>query len=165
MAVSQTSVDFSQTNPAMRQQGQIVPVPVSTEMFRCRQEVYGFRCSNGLEQGLDVWVESLEHRRRQPETLVWRLRSLEEWIPQQETGLVRRQERMSLVQAGALKETTFSFGRTLSRDRGRYRGMSYSILQWQNTAFIRRSLGSLNDTCRYLFVMKSSQSREHRKCA
>ena len=165
MAVSQTSVDFSQTNPAMRQQGQIVPVPVSTEMFRSRQEVYGFHCSTGLEQGLDEWVESLEYRRRQPKTLVWRLRSLEEWIPQRETDLARRQERMSLVQAGALKATTCSFGRTLSRDRGRYRGISYSVLQRQNTAFIRRSTESLNDTCRYLFVLRSYQSRENRKCA
>ena len=67
--VFQTWVDFSQTRSAMRQQGQSDLDPVSTEMFQLRQEVYSFRCSTDLEQGHDGWVESLERRKHQSETL------------------------------------------------------------------------------------------------
>ena len=126
-AVFQIAVDFSQTNPVMRQQGQTDLALVSTEVSRSRQEVYGFRCLIGLEQGLGEWAESLE--RRQSEMRAWRLMLLEGWIPKRVTGLVRCQERMSLVQAGALKETMYSFGQTLSQTIGRHRGMSLSILQ------------------------------------
>ena len=100
----------------MLQQGQNDQAPVLIEMFPSRQEEYGSRCSDGLEQALDEWVESLELPRRQLETLAWRLMLLEEWIRQEATGLVRRQERMDLVQAGALKEKLCSFGRTLSQN-------------------------------------------------
>ena len=106
---------FSQTNPAMLRQGQNDQAPVLIETFPSRQGEYGSRCSNGLEQALDGWVENPELRGRQLETLAWRLKLLEEWIRQEVTGLVRRQERMSLVQAGALKEKLCSFGRTLSQ--------------------------------------------------
>lgn len=100
----------------MLQQGQNDQAPVLIGMFPSRQEEYGSRCSDGLEQVLDEWVESLELPRRQLETLAWRLMLLEEWIRQEATGLVRRQERMDLVQAGALKEKLCSFGRTLSQN-------------------------------------------------
>ena len=100
----------------MLQQGQNDQARVLIEVFPSRQEVYGSRCSDGLEQALDEWVESLELPRRQLETLAWRLMLLEEWIRQEVTGLVRRQERMDLVQAGALKGKLCSFGRTLSQN-------------------------------------------------
>lgn len=127
-AVCQTLVDFSQTTPAMRQQEQIDLVLVSIEMFRFQQEVCGFRCSADFEQGLDEWVESLECRGREQETLAWRLRLLEEWIRAGATGLVGRGEKRSLVQAGASKEMMCSFGRTLSQSIGCYWGMFCSNL-------------------------------------
>ena len=117
-AVFQILVDFSQTSLAMQRQERTGLALLSAETSQSRQEVYGFRCSTGLDQGLDVWVESLERRRRQPEMRAWRLRLLEGWNPPRATGLLRRQERMSLVQAEALNETTCSFGRTLRQTKG-----------------------------------------------
>ena len=76
-AVFQILVDFSQTSLAMQRQERTGLALLSAETSQSRQEVYGFRCSTGLDQGLDVWVESLERRRRQPEMRAWRLRLLE----------------------------------------------------------------------------------------
>ncbi len=101
-------------SPARRQQEQNNLAPILTETFQSLREVYGFHCSSGLEQGLDERVESLEHHTRELEMLAWRLRLLGEWILLRGNGPVSRQERMSSVQAGASKETKYSFGRTLS---------------------------------------------------
>ena len=47
-AVFQTLVDFSQMSFAVRPQGPTDLAQVSTEMYRFREEVYGFRCSAGF---------------------------------------------------------------------------------------------------------------------
>ena len=47
-AVFQTLVDFFQMSLAVRPQGPTDLARVSTEMFRFREEVYGFHCSAGF---------------------------------------------------------------------------------------------------------------------
>ena len=68
--------------------------------------------------------------------LAWRSRWLEESIPLGVSGLARRRERMSSVQAKAWKETKCPFGRTLREIVGGYRAMSCQILQGQKKVFI-----------------------------